>query len=262
MSNEVVSIDNELKKELVLNSHDITRVADHLKIVSQAMREIMKEGIDGDFAKIPGTPKKSLLKPGAEKLMRLFGLGARFIPVENVLDPANNFAIYSYKCEVFHLKSGTIITDSEGTANSYEKKYKTRKIYQHGVCVGEEPTPVFDMINTLKKMAQKRALVGAVIVAVGASDYFTQDEDEVAEQGKVQRATQKVDSTRFDGSEINLADYVAPVGPQDIRGKKLSEIGRERLINYCEWTVKNNQNIEGKLKEFIDAAREYLRGQK
>ena len=34
---------------------------------------------------------------------------------------------------------------------------------------------IHDQINTLKKMAQKRAFVGAVLLATGASEYFTQD---------------------------------------------------------------------------------------
>lgn len=42
------------------------------------------------------------------------------------------------------------------------------------------PNPdVFDTVNTLQKMAQKRALVAAVLVATNASDSFTQDLEDV-----------------------------------------------------------------------------------
>jgi hydroxymethylpyrimidine/phosphomethylpyrimidine kinase len=34
---------------------------------------------------------------------------------------------------------------------------------------------IFDQINTIQKMAQKRSLVGAVLIATGASKFFTQD---------------------------------------------------------------------------------------
>jgi len=34
---------------------------------------------------------------------------------------------------------------------------------------------IFDQVNTLDKMAQKRALIAAVLIATNASDYFTQD---------------------------------------------------------------------------------------
>lgn len=34
---------------------------------------------------------------------------------------------------------------------------------------------IFDQVNTIDKMAQKRALIAAVLIATNASDYFTQD---------------------------------------------------------------------------------------
>ena len=42
--------------------------------------------------------------------------------------------------------------------------------------VGRIPNPdVADQINTIQKMAQKRALVAAVLIATGASEFYTQD---------------------------------------------------------------------------------------
>jgi hypothetical protein len=38
---------------------------------------------------------------------------------------------------------------------------------------------ISDLINTLDKMAQKRALVAATLIATNASDYFTQDLDDI-----------------------------------------------------------------------------------
>lgn len=114
-----------------------------------------------DYGIIPGTPKPSLYKPGAEKLCKLFQLGSRIVDKDRILEPANEFAMFSYTVEVFHIPTGRAVAQCEGSANSQEKKYKSR--------------PAADQLNTLMKMAQKRALVGAVIVATGASDFFTQD---------------------------------------------------------------------------------------
>lgn len=44
----------------------------------------------------------------------------------------------------------------------------------------ENPEP-YDLVNTIQKMAQKRALVAAVLVATGASEFFTQDLDDIVE---------------------------------------------------------------------------------
>jgi hypothetical protein len=134
---------------------------------------------DVDYGIIKGTPKNSLYKPGAEKLLRLFGLGARFSQTDKEVDRRENYASYTYKCEVYHLKSDQVIAECEGVCTSHEKKYKTRAIYgwvnKKKEKIGEEMTPIADIQNTLMKMAQKRAMVGATILAVGASDFFTQD---------------------------------------------------------------------------------------
>jgi hypothetical protein len=45
-----------------------------------------------------------------------------------------------------------------------------------GQQVGKVPNPdIADQVNTLQKMAQKRALIAATLIGVNASDYFTQD---------------------------------------------------------------------------------------
>ena len=42
--------------------------------------------------------------------------------------------------------------------------------------VGRIPNPdIADVVNTIQKMAQKRALVAAVLIATGASEFYTQD---------------------------------------------------------------------------------------
>jgi hypothetical protein len=150
---------------------------------------------DVDYGIIKGTPKNSLYKPGAEKLLRLFGLGARFSQTDKEVDRRENYASYTYKCEVYHLKSGQVIAECEGVCTSHEKKYKTRKEWDNGKSTVIN-TPIADIQNTLMKMAQKRAMVGATILAVGASDFFTQDlEDFGDNEGTVDpQETQKAKS--------------------------------------------------------------------
>lgn len=133
---------------------------------------------DVDYGVIPGVKKSSLFKPGAEKLLRLFGLGIRVSKISQELDRQNNFALVEYKAEVFHMATGNVVAECEGSCNSQEKKYKERKVYVKGREPITEATPVCDILNTLQKMSQKRAMVGAVILAVAASDFFTQDFDD------------------------------------------------------------------------------------
>lgn len=47
--------------------------------------------------------------------------------------------------------------------------------------VGRVPNPdVADVVNTLQKMSQKRALIAATLLAVNASEFFTQDMEDLA----------------------------------------------------------------------------------
>jgi hypothetical protein len=51
-----------------------------------------------------------------------------------------------------------------------------------GQLVGRVPNPdVCDLVNTIQKMAQKRAFVAATLLAVNASEFFTQDVEDLVE---------------------------------------------------------------------------------
>ncbi len=51
------------------------------------------------------------------------------------------------------------------------------------------PNPdICDMVNTILKMSQKRAIVAATLIAVNASEYFTQDIEDVAEHEPAEQA--------------------------------------------------------------------------
>lgn len=137
---------------------------------------------DNDYGIIPGTKRPSLFKPGAEKIRGLFGLNVTLECTDKVLDHATNFSMYTYKAKVF--KNDNLIAECEGSTNSQEQKYKERKVWRQkpngpGKEQISEITPIYDILNTLQKMAQKRAFVGAIIIAVGASDFFTQDIDDI-----------------------------------------------------------------------------------
>ncbi|WP_417447226.1 hypothetical protein [Kangiella sp.] len=248
MSGEVVEVTDykSTAQDLTVSNQDVSAVSDHIATIRSFVQKELKEGINKDYATIPFTPKPSLLKPGAEKLLKLFGLSTRVELVSKEVDRYENYAEFTYMAKVYHIKTGQLIAECEAMANSWEKKYKTNK--------KGEVIPVADILNTLMKMAQKRAIVGATILATGASDYFTQDPDEIEAQGI---RSEPVNKDRFKKSDSNLGEYVVPVGK--FKDKKLSEIDKKDLINYCKYITENSDSIDGKLKEFIDTAREFIR---
>lgn len=92
--------------------------------IAQIQREIMEK--DTDYGLIPGTPKPTLFKPGAEKLALMYGLAAE---VKHELIPGDGDtapAIQYHASTFLHLGSfdGPIVAVGHGTANSWEKRYR------------------------------------------------------------------------------------------------------------------------------------------
>lgn len=156
---------------LPVTKQDLDAEFERRKILKEFVQSQMLEGVD--YGIIPGTKTQSLYKPGAEKLAQLFGVGVRISSKDKEIDLHQNFAMFSYTMEAYHLRTGTVIAQCEGSTNSHEKKWKTR--YAAGA---KEETPIGDIMNTLMKMAQKRGYVGVIIQATGASDFYTQDIDD------------------------------------------------------------------------------------
>lgn len=156
---------------------------------------------DRDYGKIPGSDKPTLLKPGAEKLRSFFGFRAPIELIEKTEDWEKGFFHYIYRCNAY--EGDSLIASCEASANSKETKYRYRNVMEWEatdedkknavkVVVKQkkngngsfkiyklENTEPFDLVNTLQKMAQKRAFVGAVLLAANASEFFTQDIEDI-----------------------------------------------------------------------------------
>lgn len=207
-------------------------VAAHIErrnAIVRLVKSSMKEGTD--YGVVPGTDKKTLYKPGAEKLCTFFGLSWRLVQTDATLDwtgkdhDGEPFFFFSYRCELRH--GGQLVGESDGSCNSWEKKYRWREGKR--VCPkcgkeaifrskprGNEPKDkpmgwycwlkkggcgatfqpgdkaiesqqvgmvkndeVHDLVNTIQKMAEKRAFVGSTVLAVNASEFFSSDLDEI-----------------------------------------------------------------------------------
>ena len=164
-------------------------------LTSQFTKQVMKSGID--YGVIPGTGQKpTLFKPGAEKLTTLFKLSPSFLPLQSITDFDKGFFYFQYQCDLRD-QQGNLVGSGIGSCNSKEKKYRYRNIYENKATEAEkaaavrvdektgkygpykvyviENTEPFDQVNTFDKMAQKRALVAATLIAANASEFFTQD---------------------------------------------------------------------------------------
>lgn len=203
--------------QALLPAIQLKAMVERARLFTEFQREVLVDG--SDYGKIPGTEKKTLLKPGAEKLCTFFGL--RRVPeiIEKVEDWTGDehggepFFYYLYR---FHLYRGdTLVASADGSCNSWEKKYRWRK--QERLCPlcgkaairksNKEPgyfcwrklegcganfgpgderiesqtegrvanADVYDLVNTVQKIAMKRSMIAAVLLATNASEAFTQD---------------------------------------------------------------------------------------
>jgi hypothetical protein len=241
----------------------VKQAVERFQSLATFVRELMKEGVD--FGVVPGTEKPTLLKPGAEKLTTFFGLTKRFQIVERVEDwsgadhGGEMFFYYLYRCSLYH--GDTLIAESDGSANSWESKFRYRwcqeddvpphlnkstlkkrdgRIIEFKFSVDKAETggkygkapeywqrfkdaiidgtarqttkntkdgrsydaweigstvfripndDIASLINTIQKMSQKRALIAASLLAVNASEFFTQDIEDLAIEAEYQDVT-------------------------------------------------------------------------
>jgi hypothetical protein len=188
--NELVSIDHNTNAVQVYTAKELRS---HVQRVQEAMKGIMKEGVH--FGTIPGTPKPSLWKPGAEVLCMMFHIAPSF----DIDDLSSDDLIrYRVTCTGTHQATRMILGEGLGECSTGEEKYKWRR----AVCPDEyediDPdrrrkkwamdkskneayftyqvrTEPADLANTVLKMAVKRAQVAMTINVLAASDIFSQD---------------------------------------------------------------------------------------
>jgi hypothetical protein len=191
------------------------------EMIVKAVKSLMREGMDGDYGTIPGTPKPTLLQPGADKLNNLFGLVPTFEVTDKDIDWTGErhggepFFFYEVKCRL--IRGGYVMGEGDGSANSWESKHRYRKservcpacgtdsiikgkpeygggwlcYAKKGGCgakfkagdpdieeqqTGNVPNPnISDVVNTIRKIANKRAKIAATLNAVSAHEFFSQD---------------------------------------------------------------------------------------
>jgi len=271
----------------------VTTIKSRVQLVQHVMRETMKNGIH--YGTIPGTPKPTLFKPGAEIIGLSFQLAPRYTTHDLSRPP--ELIHYRVSCELYHQVSGDYIGSGQGEASSDEEKYRWRK----AICKEEfEATPedrrrtkwakgkggsVYtieqvrmepaDIGNTVLKMATKRAFIDAIRTASGCSDMFAQDledlpaevRDSVTEEGEALPAEPIGDADwkklvkqgkRFGYSEEDIRATAATLGHEGA-GPDLPENVAQRLYQGMKSNPKSEEvdTETGEITEAPDETRGY-----
>ena len=161
-----------------------------LAMVSELLRDVMVK--DVDYGIIPGTKDNSLWKPGGELIRMLFGFEVEY-DVQQEYDATINLLSLTTTCRLRD-ESGAVVGMCIGNANSHETKYHYHWVVEADVpdtvdkarCVTSmrwanrvqvkhyqvENTAPFALLNTLVKISEKRAFLGAIQVATACSRIF------------------------------------------------------------------------------------------
>jgi len=213
--------------------------------VIEFTKKVMKSG--KDYGVVPGTGNMpTLLKPGAEKLCSLFGMCPEFVVTDKIVDFEKGLFYFEHRCDLYH--NGVKVGSGIGSCNSKEIKYhystitekqateddKARAIRveeksgQYGkykVYVVENLEP-FDLVNTINKMSQKRSLVAATLIAANASEFFTQDiEDMDLIEGEYHETPAPAPQEQ-PHEDLTLE---AALNMRTPKGKQLGELSEEQL---------------------------------
>jgi hypothetical protein len=182
--------------EIIEYQQPLTAVAirAQVNLVQEVMKAVMKDGTH--YGTIPGTPKPSLWKPGAEVLAATFRIAVSY-KIEDLSTP--DACRYRVTAIGTHQTSGIVMGEGMGECSSGEGKYKWRKAsskkefeampedrrrvqYGKSYDVEQVRTEPADLANTILKMACKRAQVAMILNVTAASDCFTQDIEDLPEE--------------------------------------------------------------------------------
>jgi hypothetical protein len=196
-----------------------------------------------DYGVIAGAGSKpTLLKPGGEKICMMFGLNPEYDFLERTENYKDGFFAYNIKCTLY--RNGSAVSQGVGNCNSMEKKYRyinsdtvpdgvdasaVEKITdRYGRTKYKIPNPhIADLVNTILKMAKKRAFIDAVLQVASLSDVFTQDLEDIkefvtAEQGA---AVESMSYEEAKNIKVSFGKY---------KGKTLGELMHEDT-KYLSW---------------------------
>lgn len=187
---------NEINALSIIDTVEIDTIANTMAKIQQMQAVVQKTlKVEHDYGKVPGTTKPTLLKPGGEKICMLFGLNPEYEFLQTTEDYDKEFFTYNIRCTLF--RNGQPVAQGVGSCNSKEKKYRfinVDEIPENYIGPTEQITDKYgrvkykinnpdicSLVNTILKMAKKRAFIDAVLQVASLSEVFTQDVEDMGD---------------------------------------------------------------------------------
>lgn len=225
------------------------------------VNQVMIKG--ADYGVIPGTGERpALYKSGAEKMCEVYGLAPIIEIVDKTEDWSKPLFNYTIKCKLVSKRYGFVAAEGIGNCNSMESKFRWRWVWENQVPAGIdkktlqytetnkgnrryriENDDVYSLINTILKMAKKRALVDAALSATRSSGIFTQDvedfieydftekEPEHVNKSKAQYTTSKQNTKQQPKSKAEFVNKKEESKPQDTKNEQNNKPNKDNKDN-------------------------------
>lgn len=249
MDNEII-VQNSVTS--LIDSVDINAITGTMQKINTFQAVIQKNlRKDHDYGIIAGAgTKPTLLKPGGEKICMMFGLNPEYDFLEKTEDYKDNFFAYNIRCTLY--RNGNPVSQGVGNCNSKESKYAYINVYElpegfdesmvfekktskYGKIQYKIPNPkIADLVNTILKMAKKRAFIDAVLQVASLSDVFTQDIEDMREFVQQEQNAGAQNITLDEAKKI-----VISFGTH--KGETLEQVFNSKP-DYVEWISKNSKD--------------------
>lgn len=245
---------NEINALSIIDTVEIDNIANTMAKIQQMQNVVQKTLKKGhDFGEVPGTSKPTLLKPGGEKICMLFGLNPEYEFLQTTEDYDKEFFSYNIRCTLF--RNGQPVAQGVGSCNSKEKKYRfinVDEIPENYIGQSEQITgkygrtkykinnpDICSLVNTILKMAKKRAFIDAVLQVASLSEVFTQDVEDMGDFiQQEQDATLTIEQAK--NLKLSFGKY---------KGTSLIELAHKDG-NYCDWLY-NNEKTDPVIKKAL-----------
>lgn len=245
---------NEINALSIIDTVEIDNIANTMAKIQQMQNVVQKTLKKGhDFGEVPGTSKPTLLKPGGEKICMLFGLNPEYEFLQTTEDYDKEFFSYNIRCTLF--RNGQPVAQGVGSCNSKEKKYRfinVDEIPENYIGQSEQITDKYgrtkykinnpdicSLVNTILKMAKKRAFIDAVLQVASLSEVFTQDVEDMGDFiQQEQDATLTIEQAK--NLKLSFGKY---------KGTSLIELAHKDR-NYCDWLY-NNEKTDPVIKKAL-----------
>ena len=255
-------MNNEINALSIIDTVEIDNIATTMNKIAQMQAVVQKTLKNGqDYGEIPGTNKPTLLKPGGEKICMLFGLNPEYDFLQTTEDYEKEFFSYNIRCTLY--RNGQAVAQGVGSCNSKEKKYRFMNVdvvpenyigYQEEITdkYGRvrykiNNTDVCSLVNTILKMAKKRAFIDAVLQVASLSEVFTQDLEDMKDFiQQEQNATLTIEQAK--NIKLNFGKY---------KGTSLIDLAHKDT-KYCDWLYSNETTdpvIKKALQMILDDAK-------